>query len=166
MPKWFHLTGRRAIGPLAMLWCRAAAATPEVLAQDARSAGIGATGVAFADDASATQHNPARLQAISRASFVVALTAASAHQEAPVLGPNQKSASDIVAVFGMMGGAYRLAPRLVLGLSVLPASGSAGRYDLPNGTEASAAVWSAEAQLAVSFALLDNLWLGFVYRPS
>ncbi|HWL88347.1 MAG TPA: hypothetical protein VNO21_21230, partial [Polyangiaceae bacterium] len=166
MPKWFHLPGRRAIGPLAMLWCRAAAATPEVLAPDARSTGLGATGVAFADDASATQHNPARLQAISRASFVVGLTGAWLHQEAPVLGPNQKSTSDIVAVFGMIGGAYRLAPRLVLGLSVLPASGSAGRYELPNGTEASAAVVNAEAQLAVSFALLDNLWLGVVYRPS
>src|SRR5882724_9420663 len=106
MPKWFHLPGRRAIGPLAMLWCRAAAATPEVLAHDARSAGLGATGVAFADDATATQHNPARLQAISRASFVVGLTGAWLHEEAPVLGPNQKSTSDIHAVFGMIGGAY------------------------------------------------------------
>ncbi|WP_394839346.1 outer membrane protein transport protein [Pendulispora rubella] len=142
-----------------------AVATPELVTPDPRSLGMGGLGVAAADDASATHHNPARLQAVTKASFVLGLSALYAHQEAPVPG-DSKGTSNIFAPFGMVGGAYRLSPRVVVGLSVLPGSASAGRYELKNGTELSAAAITAEAQLALSFALLDNLWIGVEYRAS
>ncbi len=155
-----------AAGVIAAFCSSTAWATPELVTPDPRSLGLGGGGVAFAEDASATFHNPARLQAVSRASFVVGLSGLYAHQEAPVVAPNQKSTSNVFAPFGMIGGAYRLSPRFVVGLSVLPGNGSGGKYDLPNGMEASASVFSAEAQLGASFALLEHLWIGVTYRAS
>ncbi|WP_394850094.1 outer membrane protein transport protein [Pendulispora brunnea] len=148
-----------------------AAATPELVTPDPRSLGMGGLGVAAAEDASATHHNPARLQAVTKASFVLGLSGLYAHQEAPLPYPDEpKGTSNIFAPFGMVGGAYRLSPRFVVGLSVLPGSASAGRYELKNGTrngmELSATAITAEAQLAASFALLDNLWIGVEYRAS
>ena len=159
-----------ALGIMTAGWCQTASATPELVSPDPRSLGLGGSGVAFADDASATHHNPARLQAVERASFVLGVAGLLAHQEAPLQDPpsptpSQKT-SNVFAPFGMIGGAYRLSPRFVLGLSLLPGSGSAGRYELSNGTEVSGTLFSVEAQLAASFALLDNLWIGVEYRAS
>ncbi|HWL88206.1 MAG TPA: hypothetical protein VNO21_20525 [Polyangiaceae bacterium] len=155
-----------AVMVVALTGSNIAWATPELVTPDPRSLGLGGAGVAFADDATATFHNPARLQAVQHASFVLALSGLFAHQEAPVVAANQKLTSDVFSPFGTIGGAYRLSPRFVVGLSGIPASGSAGHYDLPNGMEASASAVTAEAQLGASFALLDNLWIGVTYRAS
>lgn len=156
---------------------------------DARSAGMGGTGVAFLDSAGAIPTNPALLDQIGKLTISADVMYITAQPEAPYtvyhIDPagqryaNYESirADSTGAPLPFLGGAYRLpflSDRLVLGLAVYPVlgQGTAAKYhpapdEFPNLVATNeASIGLIEAAEAVSIRILDNLSLGLMWRVS
>lgn len=91
-----------------------ARANPEPTAYDARSIGMGLTGVTFLDRASALAMNPANLDGIDKLGFTLHFTGLFTNQRAPVQGPGTQVDSGLG--FGPIPSGFiagRIAPRVV-----------------------------------------------------
>jgi len=137
---------------------------------DTRSMGMGGTGTSFLLTPSVASRNPALLQGTDFATLYFGISPALPLWRTPVDGPNQEKNLDF-ALFAIpaLAASMRLHERVVVGLAVNAAGGSAGTYSnakLFGGKDLSALSISAEVVPAVSVKILENLWLGASYRVS
>jgi long-subunit fatty acid transport protein len=134
----------------------------------ARSAALGGTGVAYADDATAVFHNPAALDAIGRIAVTIGASPQVASSSAPIRGPDLDPVPSSRAVFPYFfaGGALRLHERVVVGLAAYPTAGGTVHFATPHfaGHDLSATVSAIEISPALSFAVTRDLALGLAYR--
>lgn len=153
-------------------WAPAALANIEPPAPyDARSVGLGSTGVAYTLNAAAVYQNPADLQGIALMAFTVDVSPAAPSLEAPLSGPDAPTTHSSRSPFPLFlaGGAYRLHERVVLGLAVYPTAGAGASYEKVaalGGNDLKVGALALEASPALSVALLKNLSLGLGYRVS
>ena len=96
-----------------------ARANPEPTAYDARSIGMGLTGVTFLDQPAALALNPANLEGIEKLGFTFHFTSLFTNQRAPVQGPGSQVDSGLG--FGPIPSGFiagRIAPRVVFGAGI------------------------------------------------
>ncbi|MBN2191350.1 MAG: outer membrane protein transport protein [Polyangiaceae bacterium] len=139
-------------------------------AYDARSVGMGSTGVAHVENATALYHNPAALDGVGRGAFTGAFSPLLPQMRAPLEGPDTEVKS--TRSFGPMffvGGAYRVHDRITLGLAAYPTMGFGATYEdlaAMGGLTMSVKLSVIELAPGVSVALTDWLALGAAYRIS
>jgi long-subunit fatty acid transport protein len=151
---------------------------------DARSAGMGGTGVAFLDSAGAIPTNPALLDQIGHLTISADLFFIAAQPEAPYTVSHLNAAGQpyqnyetersavTTAPLPFVGGAYRLNDRIVIGVGAYPmiGQGTTAKYrpapdQFPNITLSNkAALGLIEVGDAVSVKVLDNLSLALMWR--
>jgi long-subunit fatty acid transport protein len=152
---------------------------------DARSHGMGGTGVAFLDSAGAIPINPALLDQIGKLTIGLDVFVIVAQPEAPYtishLDANGQPYQNYETIrspsvwsppLPFVGGAYRLAERFVLGLGVYPVQGmgTTAEYkpapdQYPDITlRPKAALGMIEIGDALSVRILDNLSLALMWR--
>ncbi|MFW5877428.1 MAG: OmpP1/FadL family transporter [Myxococcota bacterium] len=113
----------------------AARANPEPPAlYDARSAGMGGTGLASVENATAAAHNPASLDGIENLSMTVAVAPLYPIMDVPFADPEggdaiQYQNEPIAAPLFFVGAAGRVHDRVVLGLAAYAFSGIGASYD-------------------------------------
>jgi len=151
---------------------------------DARSHGMGGTGVAYITSAGAIPINPALLEGVAKLSVTLDVFAIGAQPQAPYSiwhlddeGEPYKSYDTIrsdtsYAPLPFLGAAYRLHPRVVLGIAAYPVigQGTAAKYrpapdefpDLVATNKASMGL--IETGEALSVRILDNLSIGLMWR--
>ncbi|MDC0710014.1 outer membrane protein transport protein [Stigmatella sp. ncwal1] len=138
---------------------------------DARSAGMGDTGVAYAHGAASLYHNPALLQGTQKMDATVSVAAVVpgiTYGRAPIDGPETEVSAKVSLVPSpFVGFSYRLTERIVVGLAAYPMEAYGGAFEdvqTFGGLDFSSVVATIEASPAVSVALLDTLSLGLGYR--
>ncbi len=135
---------------------------------DARSAGLGGTGVAYADNAAAVFHNPAGLSAVERGVVTLSVAPFFPQVQAPIAGSEEKSERGFFPMF-LAGGAYRLNDQFVLGVAAYPVVGFGGEYkDLAalGGEKLSVAAASFEISPALSYSITDAVSVAVGYRAT
>lgn len=151
---------------------------------DARSGGMGGTGVAFLDSAAAIPTNPALLDQIGKLTVTLDGFFIVAQPEAPYTVSHLDTAGNryqnyetvrsepTSAVLPFIGGAYRILDRVVLGVAAYPTigQGTSAKYrpapdefpDVEISNKASMGL--VEIGTAASVRLVDNLSLGLMWR--
>lgn len=153
-------------------WAPAAMANIEPPAPyDARSVGLGSTGVAYTLNAAAVYQNPADLQGILLMAFTFDASPTMPAAEAPLNGPDAPTVHSSRSPFPLflLGGAYRLHERVVLGLAIYPTAGAGAIYEKVaalGGNDLEVGALALESSPALSIAILKNLSLGLGYRMS
>jgi long-chain fatty acid transport protein len=137
-------------------------------AYDARSVGMGSTGVAYAHNGSALYHNPAAMQGIEQGAITLAFSPFLPQLTTPLAGPNTevKSQRSFFPMF-LIGGAYRVNQQLTLGIAAFPTMGLGARYEnvaAMGGATLDAKLAAIEVAPGVAYALTDYLALGATYR--
>lgn len=151
-----------------------AAANPEAGLYDARSVALAGTGVAYSDGPASVVINPANMQGVDDWSAVFALTPIFADLGAPVEDPDEVLHTGLkVAPTGLIGGAYRLHPRIVTGLAAYILTGYGGEFndvtriqgqDLFEPQDQRAALFVGELAAPVSFRVNDAVDVGLSVR--
>ncbi len=151
---------------------------------DARSMGMGSTGIAFLDSAGVMPINPAALDQIDSVALTLDAYLIFAQPQAPYVvthadGTGRQFSNwetmrskTTGAVLPFIGGAFRLHERIVLGAGIYPmiGQGTSAEYkpapelrpDLVVTNEAAAGL--VELGVPVAIKLLDNLSLGLMWR--
>ncbi len=148
--------------------CAALANTEPPAPYDARSVGMGSTGVAHVENATAVYHNPAELDGVGRGTVTGAFSPIFPQMRAPLEGPDTevKSTRSFGPLF-FLGGAYRVHDRVTVGAAAYPTMGFGATYEeleAMGGLDLSAALSAIELAPAVSVAITDWLALGAAYR--
>lgn len=139
-------------------------------AYDARSVGMGSTGVAHVTSAAAVYHNPALLDGVERGAVTGVFSPLAPQVFAPLEGPDTevKSTRSLGPLF-LLGGAYRVHERVTLGLAAYPTLGFGARFEeltALGGLDLLAQLSVLEIAPGASVALTDWLSLGVAYRVS
>lgn len=169
-----HRIGRRArftvgLAASGLLCASNVSASPELPGQyDARSVGMAGTGASFLHNGAAVFHNPASLDGIDKLAVTGVFSPFIPKTTAPMEGPDDKTSSEstLVPLF-LVGGGFRVAEPVVLGLAVYPQTGFGGFFtDIQalGGEDMELSVAVLEAAPAVSFRVADGLSLGASYR--
>jgi long-chain fatty acid transport protein len=154
----------------ACAFARSAGATPELPPRySARSLGMGGTGIAFVDDATAAVMNPARLDRIERFSGTLTVTPFLPTNDSP-FSPDRTQSSDtqVIPLF-FLGAGVRVLPPLTIGLGVYPLLGFGAHYKaLPefNGLDMNLDGAILEGALPVAFRISEELSIGAALRLS
>ena len=135
---------------------------------DARSVGMGSTGVAHVHNGASLYHNPAGLDGVEKAAFTLAIAPLAAQTTAPLAGPETavKSERRILPMF-LVGGAYRINERLTLGLAAYPTMGLGANYPsapLLGGAKLNTQLRAIEIAPGASFAINHTFVVGLSYR--
>lgn len=152
-------------------WASAGLANPEPPAPyDARSVGMGSTGVAHVENATAVYHNPAELDGVAKGAVTGGFSPLFPQMRAPLQGPDSevKSTRSLGPLF-FVGGAYRVHERVTVGAAAYPTMGFGATYedvDALGGFDLSATLSVIELSPAVAVAVTDWLALGAAYRIS
>ena len=151
-----------------------AAANPEGGLYDSRSVGLAGTGVAHLQGPTATAINPANLQTVDDWSAAFALTAILADIGAPVEDASSVTHTGLqIAPVGLIGGAYRVHPRVVAGLAAYILTGYGGSFedvtriqgqDLFEPQTQEATLFVGELAAPVSVRILPQLDVGLSVR--
>lgn len=157
------------IAPLAALLAgHTAYASTELNAQyNARSVGMGGTGVAFIGDGSSLYLNPATLDMIQDLAITADFMAVPYRLGAPFIAGQQDESELAVAPYFLLGGGYRLNDRVVVGFAAFPTLGIGTTYKgvtALGGADAKVSVATIELAPGVSYKLHDRLSLGLTYR--
>lgn len=152
---------------------------------DARSAGMGGTGVAYLDSAGAIPTNPALLDQIDKLALTLDAFFIASQPEAPykVWRVNQATGERYLtyetvrskatsAVLPFIGAAFRVHDRVVLGAAVYPVIGQGARAEYRPAPDEfpdlvavnHVSMGLVEAAAPVSIKILDNLSLGLMWR--
>jgi len=170
---------------LLLLTGRAFAST-EIGLYDARSVGMGGTGVAYLDSAGAIPVNPALLDQVDTLTLSLNGLLIAAQPEAPykVYHLDQSGnryfnyetmrAETISAVLPFIGGAARIHERITLGAAVYPTVGQGASASYRPAPEELPDVWVnnnaaaalIEVALPVSIRIFDNLSIGAMWRAT
>ncbi|MET0385700.1 MAG: outer membrane protein transport protein [Polyangiales bacterium] len=169
------------------LWSSMASANTDINGLfDARSTGMGATGVAFIDSAAAIPINPAALDQIGKLALTLDATMIISQPQRvyvvthPEAGGGTFQNYETIrfdrtsAVLPFLGGAYRIHERVVIGAGVYPlvGSGTTNKYrpapelrpDLEVTNRSSTGL--VEVGVPVSVRILDNLSLAAMWRAT
>jgi long-chain fatty acid transport protein len=136
---------------------------------DARSVGMGGTGVAFLHNGASVYMNPATLHGINELAATGVITAFGPQLTAPAAGPQTEVETnrDFFPLF-LVGAGYRLSERIVIGAAVFPAGGFGAAYEGvpgaagPMDLELTVAIF--EAAPAIAFAVTKEFSIGLGYR--
>jgi long-subunit fatty acid transport protein len=167
-------------------WAGTAQASTEINGLfDARSAGMGGTGVAYLDSAGAIPTNPSLLDQIGKLTITVNAFYIVSQPEAPYTIWHVDTANNqyyrnyethrserTSAILPFIGAAYRITDRLVIGAAVYPVigQGTTARFrpapdELPDlVVDNKAAMGLVEAGVPLSIRILDNLSVGVMWR--
>jgi long-chain fatty acid transport protein len=137
---------------------------------DARSVGMGGTGVAYIDNGAASYHNPASLEGIHEFAATGVVTPFGPQLTTPVAGPQTEVASTrtFFPLF-LLGAGYRVADPVVIGVTADAAGGLGATYEdvaAVGGANLELGVAVLEASPAVSYAVADGFSIGLAYRIS
>lgn len=137
-------------------------------AYDARAVGMGSSGVAHVHNGASLYHNPAALHEIGQGAATLVLSPFAPQVGAPlgISGPEVKSKRGVFPMF-LVGGAYRVHPRVVVGLAAFPTMGFGAKYgDVAafGGLKLNAQLAAIELAPGASFAITDFLSVGVTYR--
>lgn len=163
---------RRDLFLLAFGWVvsstQAWANTEPPAAYDARSVGMGSTGVAHAQNGAALYHNPAALHEMGQGAVTLAISPFAPQVSSPIGtdGAEVKSKRGIFPMF-LVGGAYRIDRRFTVGLAAFPTMGFGAKYgELASfgGLKLNAQLAAIEVAPGASFAITDYLAVGVTYR--
>ena len=158
-----------AISAVALLVSSGARASNEPPAlYDARSVAMGGTGGAYLENGASVYHNPGALDGIAQGAFTLALSPSSTVIHSPVAGPNTSVKSD-ASVFPLflVGGAYRVSDRVVLGVAAYPTAGFGSGYSNVaafGGQSLKFGIAAFEAAPAASVKITDQLSIGLAWR--
>lgn len=145
-------------------------ATTEIPALlDARSVGLGGTGTAYIDNATAIFTNPASLSQIDKCSLDFNFTPFFFKTKIPLTGPDsQVETNTSFAPMMFAGGAYRIHERVVVGLGILtPAGFGIDLDDFPEeGANLESELARFELAVPVSIELTEDLSLGVEWRST
>lgn len=132
----------------------------------ARHMGMGGTAIGYVNDPSALFHNPAGLGQVQRGEVLGDFSLLLGKiQASPSLVAKDVTSDLTVAPFFLVGGAYRVHPRIVLGLGVYPIASSGATFHYGSaGFEDRTELFFLEASPAIAFNILDNLRIGVGYR--
>ncbi len=139
-------------------------------AYDARSVGMGSTGVAHVSNGASLYHNPAALHGVERGAVTGVFSPLAPQLTAPLDGPDTsvKSKRDLGPLF-LVGGAYRVHERVVLGVAAFPTMGFGAEYqdlDALGGLDLSASLGVLEIAPGAAFGITDDIAVGLAYRAS
>lgn len=151
-------------------WVSGADANTEpAAAYDAQSVALGGTGVAYIHNGASIYHNPAALDGIPRLALTGVLSLSAPESTVPLNGPDTSVSSDATPFpLFLVGGAYRVLDRLVVGMAVYPSAGFGSVYkDVEVGgqkVDLDQSVMMIEATPTVSLRLVEGLAIGAGYR--
>lgn len=139
---------------------------------DARSMGMGGTGVASLDSAAAPFHNPAGLASIESSAYTLALTPLLSNAGAPFLDPGTGGSSQLdTGLTGgplmLFGAGYRVASNVVVGATGFLTAGTGATFAaIPTfgNADASFQVFSGEFQVPVAWEITEALSVGVAWR--
>lgn len=158
-----------ALAAAAQLVTSAAWASPELAAQyDGRSVAMAGTGSTFLHNGASVFYNPAGLDGIQQLAVTGVASPFLPKSTVPLESPNgsTSSTSQVVPLF-LLGGAYRVMDRLVLGLAAYPSQGFGAKYSkvqAMGGQDLSLTTALIEVSPAASFRIADGLAVGASYR--
>jgi long-chain fatty acid transport protein len=137
-------------------------------AYDARSTGMGSSGVAHAQNGASIAYNPAAMQGVEKGAITLSFAPLLPQMSTPLLAPDTsvKSSRSLFPAF-LAGGVYRINERLAVGAAVFPTMGFGAKYsNVPQlgGLNVSATLAAIEMAPGVSYALTDFLSIGATYR--
>src|SRR5712692_7452950 len=131
---------------------------------DGRSVAMGGTGAAYIHNAAAIYHNPAGLSGVERFTATVDLTGFSPRDTTPLNGDQSSVRSDFsVYPLFLVGAAYRVLDRVVIGVAAYPIAGFGSGYSKVSslgGQDLNLGILFIEATPSVSIMLVDHLSLG------
>ncbi len=131
----------------------------------ARHMGMGGAAIGYVSDPSALFHNPAGLGHVEHGEVLGDFSLLLGKiQASPSITAKDVTSDLTVAPFFLVGGAYRVHPRIVLGVGVYPiaSAGATFHYGAP-GFEDRTELFFLEASPAISFNVLSNLRIGVGY---
>ncbi|WP_394846448.1 outer membrane protein transport protein [Pendulispora brunnea] len=149
-----------------VLSTREARATTEIGGLDARSMALAGTGVSYIESGASVALNPATLDGVRTFAGTFTISPLRAVLTTPLDGPNTSvdSAGKVYPVF-LVGAAYRLTDRIVVGAGVFPTIGSGAKYsDTTDHEEVRATLAQIEVAPSVSVRVADGLSVGLGYR--
>jgi long-subunit fatty acid transport protein len=137
-------------------------------AYDARSVGIGSTGVAHVHNGASLFHNPAAMQGVKDGAATLVFSPFLPQLSAPLAGPDTevKGARSFFPMF-LVGGVYRVNPKLTVGLAAFPTMGFGAKYEnlaAMGGATINAKLAAFEVAPGVAYAVTDFLSIGATYR--
>ena len=137
-------------------------------AYDARSVGLGSTGVAHVHNGASLFHNPAAMQGVEGGAATAVFSPFLPQLSAPLAGPDTevKSTRSLFPMF-LVGGVYRINPKLTVGLAAFPTMGFGAKYEnvtALGGATIDAKLAAIEVAPGVAYALTDFLSIGATYR--
>jgi len=129
---------------------------------------MGSSGVAHVHNGAALYHNPAALHQMGKGAVTLAISPFAPQIAAPLGtdGAEVKSKRGIFPMF-LVGGAYRIDRRFVVGLAAFPTMGFGAKYgELASfgGLKLNAQLAAIELAPGASFAITDSLAVGVTYR--
>jgi long-chain fatty acid transport protein len=145
----------------------ASATTDPPAVYDGRSVAMGGTGVAHIHNAAALYHNVASLHEVEQLTVTADISPTTTTLTAPVNGPgtSSDSVSSIVPLF-LVGGAYRINDRIVIGLAAYATGGFGTKYELAGPGISKLQLGAFEISPGIAVALTKELSLGVGYRAS
>jgi long-subunit fatty acid transport protein len=134
----------------------------------ARHMGMGGAAIGYVKDPSALFHNPAGLGHTERGEVIgdFSLLVGGIHASPSAARSGQDLDSETtIAPFFLLGGAYRVHPKITLGVGVFPIASAGATYKYGNGNfQDSTELFFLETTPAIAFNLLPNLRFGVGYR--
>jgi long-chain fatty acid transport protein len=149
-----------------VLSSRVFATTEPPSPHDARGVAMGSTGVASTHNAAAMFHNVAGLHEVETFTATISASPTKLDQTSPLNGPDSAVDSDSswVPLF-LVGAAYRVHERIVVGLAAYATGGFGSEYNVPIGAY-KVTLGALEFSPGVSIGITENLSLGLGYRIS
>lgn len=137
-------------------------------AYDARSVGMGSTGVAHVHNGASLFHNPAALAGVEKGAITADFAPLLPKMNAPLAAPETVVGGErgLFPMF-LVGGAYRLDKRFTVGLAAYPTMGLAAKYKNRaelGGLELSTKLAAIEIAPGAAFSLTDDIAVGLAYR--
>jgi long-chain fatty acid transport protein len=166
---WDRRTRTLGLAAIALLAARYASASTELPSPyDARSVGMGGTGIAHVHNGASIYHNPAALHETGAMAATLSLSPGISSLSGPINGPDTSvsSKSGVVPLF-LVGGAYRITHRLVVGAALYPTGGFGATYDnvaALGGQRLKVEVGIGELSPVVTYSVLPNLAVSLGYR--
>ncbi len=139
-------------------------------AYDARSVGMGSTGVAHVENGASLYHNPAALNGMAKGAVTGVIAPLAPQVTAPLEGPDSEVDSQrAVGPLFLVGGGYRVHDRVTVGAAVFPTMGFGATFEdvqALGGLNLSARLAVLEIAPGAAFAITDALAIGVAYRAS
>ncbi len=132
----------------------------------ARHMGMGGAAIGYVNDPSALFHNPAGLAHTQKGALTAdfSLLLARVHSSPNIINRDVDSELTVAPLF-LLGGAYRIAPRVTAGLGVFPIASAGAKYRYPGGTvEDETRLVFIEGTPAVAVDLPGRVRIGLGYR--